>query len=100
MIPGTGQRFGCNMLSAITNRGRLNFMVFTQKFRAVVFLEFLKRLCRQARRKVFLVVDGHPVHRAGKVTEWLRTNRQRLRLFFLLVRLNRHIPVAERIPIG
>lgn len=83
VIPGTGQRFGCNMLSAITNRGRLNFTVFTRRFRTPVFLEFLKRLSRQARRKVFLIVDGHPVHRSGGVTKWLRRHRHRLRLFFL-----------------
>ena len=83
VIPGTGQRFGCNMLSAITNRGRLNFMVFTQRFNGAVFLDFLRRLGRQANRKVFLIVDGHPVHRAGAVTTWLRKHTHRLRLFFL-----------------
>ena len=83
VIPGTGQRFGCNMLSAITNRGRLNFMVFTQRFTSTVFLDFLRRVGRQANRKVFLIVDGHPVHRARAVTTWLRQHRRRLRLFFL-----------------
>lgn len=83
VIPGTGQRFRCNMLSAITNRGRLNFMVFKQRFTAPVFLDFLRRLARQATRKVFLIVDGHPVHRSGRVTTWRRQNAQRLRLFFL-----------------
>ena len=83
VIPGTGQRFRCNMLSAITNRGRLNFMVFKQRFTAPVFLDFLRRLARQAKRKVFLIVDGHPVHRSGRVTQWRQQHTQRLRLFFL-----------------
>ena len=34
VIPGSGRRFGCNMISAITNRGRLNFMVFKKRFRS------------------------------------------------------------------
>lgn len=83
VIPGAGVRFGCHMISAITNRGRLNFMVFKRRFQADVFLRFLKRLARQARRKVFLIVDRHPVHRSQKVEDWLGRNAFRLRLFFL-----------------
>lgn len=83
VIPGTGQRFGCNMISAITNRGQLNFMVFKRRFRADVFHEFLSRLVRQSKRKVFLIVDGHPVHRAKKIKLWVDKNDDRIRLFFL-----------------
>ena len=83
VIPGSGQRFGCSMISAITNRGRLNFMVFKKRFRSDVFLDFLKRLLRQVDRKVFVIVDGHPVHRSGKVKKWLKRNDHRIQLFFL-----------------
>ncbi|KMP11013.1 transposase [Candidatus Nitromaritima sp. SCGC AAA799-A02] len=83
VIQGTGQRFGCNMISAITNRGRLNFMVFKKRFRGDVFLDFLKRLIRQAKRKVFLIVDGHPVHRAVKIKQWIQKNAHGIRLYFL-----------------
>ena len=62
---GTGRRFGANVLSAITNRGALAFMVFKHRFTTAVFLRFLRRLVRHARRKVFLIVDRHPVHRSG-----------------------------------
>lgn len=83
IIPGTGQRFGCNMISSITNRGRLNFMVFKKRFRADVFTEFLRRLVRQSNRKVFLIVDSHPVHRSRKIKKWLEKNDHTIRLFFL-----------------
>lgn len=83
VVPGTGRRFGCNMISAINNKGRLNFMVFTERFTAPVFLEFLKRLARQAKRKVFLIVDGHPVHKAGSIRSWLQDNVRRIEIFFL-----------------
>ena len=82
-IPGTGQRFGCNVLSAITNRGHLDFMVFKKGFAAAVFLRFLRRLVKQAIRKVFIIVDRHPVHRSKKVRQWLEKNAARIRLFFL-----------------
>jgi len=83
IISGTGQRFGCNMISSITNRGRLNFMVFKKRFRSGVFTDFLKRLVRQSNHKVFLIVDSHPVHRSRKVKNWLRKNDQHICLFFL-----------------
>lgn len=83
VIPGTGQRFGCHMISAITNKGHLNFMVFKRRFCSDVFLEFLKRLQRQTKRKVFLIVDGHPVHRATKIKNWIGKNVHHIRLFFL-----------------
>lgn len=83
VIPGTGQRFRCNMISAITNQGRLNFMVFTKRFRADVFLAFLKRLVKQSNGKVFMIVDGHPVHRSRAVKDWLEDNEDHLRMFFL-----------------
>jgi len=82
-IPGTGQRFGCNVLSALTNRGHLDFMVFKKGFTAAVFLRFLRRLVKQAKRKVFIIVDRHPVHRSKKVRQWLEKNAARIRLFFL-----------------
>jgi len=83
VIFGTGKRFGCNMISAITNRGRLNFRVFHLRFREDVFLDFLRRLIRQTRRQVFLIVDRHPVHRSRKVSAWLQKCADRIRLFFL-----------------
>lgn len=80
---GTGQRFGCNMISAITNLGQLNFRVFKKRFCIDVFLDFLKRLIRQAKRKIFMIVDRHPVHRSRTVKKWLAENKDRLRLFYL-----------------
>ncbi len=82
-IPGTGKRFGCNMISAITNRGHLLFMVFKQRFASPVFLAFLKRLVRQVGRKAFLIVDGHPAHRSATVKRWLAGQTDRLRVFYL-----------------
>jgi transposase len=83
VILATGQRFGCSMISAITNQGRLNFMVFKERFTAQVFLDFLRRLLRQSARRVYLIIDRHPVHRSRKVKSWVKDNEERLRLVFL-----------------
>src|SRR5260370_21266919 len=74
------------MISSITNRGRLAFMIFRQRFTARGFLNFLGRLLRltrKTRKKVFLMVDGHPVHKARSVSRWLAAHREQIRIFFL-----------------
>jgi transposase len=86
VVFGPGQRFRCNMISSITNRGRLAFMIFCQRFTARVFLNFLGRLLRltrKTRRKVFLIVDGHPVHKSRSVRRWLAEHREQIRIFSL-----------------
>jgi len=83
VIPGTGQRFRCNVLSTITNRGTLSFMVFRERFTSAVFIAFLRRLVQQRQRKIFLIVDRHPVHKSAKVKKWVEANRTRICMFYL-----------------
>jgi transposase len=83
VIPGTGQRFRCNVMSTITNRGELSFMVFKANFNGGVFLKFAARLLRLRRRKVLLILDRHPGHRSAEVQRWLARHADRLEVFFL-----------------
>ncbi|MFT0174758.1 IS630 family transposase [Paraburkholderia mimosarum] len=83
VVRATGKRFGCNMISAITNRGELSFMVFEGTFTNATFIEFMKRLIRQATRKIYLIVDGHPVHRSATVRKFVAENATRVRLIRL-----------------
>lgn len=91
VIKGAGQRLGCNMISAITNQGALSFMVFKENFTVAVFLRFLRRLIQQSERRVYLIVDGHPAHRAKLVQAWLEKHSERIRM----VRLPGLQPGAE-----
>ena len=83
VIRATGQRFGCNMISAITNKGALAFMVFTGKFQSAVFVEFMRRLLLQVNGRITLIVDGHPVHRSRHARQFVDENAKRLRLIRL-----------------
>lgn len=80
MVRATGQRFGCNMISAITNKGALAFMVFQGKFTAPVFVDFMTRLLKQLDGKLYLIVDGHPVHKSGEARRFVDHHQPRLRL--------------------
>jgi transposase len=84
VIKGTGKRFRVNMVSAISNAGRLRFRLFTGSFTGAVFIDFLGRLVRDCGgRKVHLIVDGHPVHRAKLVSAWVGRHADRIELHFL-----------------
>jgi transposase len=83
VIPGTGKRFRCNMISAISNRGKMAFMVFQGKFNGKVFLNFISRLTRQIPNFIILIVDSLPAHKEVKVEKWLEKHEKRIRMFFL-----------------
>jgi len=83
IVPGTGQRWRANMISSITGRGSLRFMVFKHRFNAGVFIEFLRRLIKSVGRKVYLIVEGHPAHKARKLKLWLAEHEEQIRLILL-----------------
>jgi transposase len=84
VVKRTGKRFGVNMISAISNGGLLRFRLFTESFRGPVLVDFLHRLVRDlAGRKVHLILDGHPVHHAKLVSEWVAQRPTRIELHFL-----------------
>jgi transposase len=84
VIKGTGKRFRVNMISAVSNAGMLRFRLFVGSFSGRVFIDFLGRLLRDCDgRRVHLVVDGHPVHRAKLVSAWVGRHADQIELHFL-----------------
>ena len=79
----SGKRFRTNMISTITNRGKLRFMVFSTRFTSSVFINFLKRLINGSKSMIFLILDGHPVHKSKKVKEWIAANKHKIVLYLL-----------------
>jgi transposase len=76
-------RFSQSMISSLTNRGKLRFMVYDGALNAGIFLRFLKRLVRDAQRKIFLVVDNLRSHRAKLITAWVAANPDKIELVYL-----------------
>ena len=83
VVPATGQRFGMNLISAISPRGEFRFMTVEGRMNSEKFIGFLERLIYNASRSVFLIVDRHPAHRSKQVREFVESTEGRLRLFFL-----------------
>jgi hypothetical protein len=83
VIKRTGKRFRVNMLSAISNAGMLRFRLFVGSFNGPVFIDFLRRLLRDCGgRRVHLIVDGHPVHHAKRVSAWVARHAEQIELHF------------------
>lgn len=83
VVSTTGARFGLNLISAVSAQGEFRFMVTKGRVGARVFIEFLKRLLHNAGRPIFLIVDGHPAHKAVLVKRFVAACGSALRLFFL-----------------
>jgi transposase len=79
----TGARFSVNMISAVSAKDALRFAVFEGNTNAASFTAFCKRLLHDATGPVFLVVDGHPAHRAKVTTGYVASTGGRLGLFRL-----------------
>lgn len=83
VVPATGARFSLNLISAVSPRGEMRFMTLKGRMTADRFIEFLNRLMKGAKRPIFVIVDGHPTHRAVKVKKFVAATNGKLRLFFL-----------------
>lgn len=83
VIKKTGQRFSLNMISAISNKGHLQFMILDGRFNGEVFKTFLQQMIKYSRQKIYFVTDGHPAHKTKMLNEWLAENKDRIEVFFL-----------------
>jgi transposase len=83
VIPRPAARFTQSMISSVTNLGTLRFMIYDGALNTKIFLNFLRRLIKDANRKIFVIVDNLRVHRAKLVIAWLSENADRIEVFYL-----------------
>lgn len=83
IVPADGYRSSVNMISAISSGGELQFMLVEGRSSAEVFRKFLEQLMLSEDRPVILVVDGHPIHKARLVMDYVESTNGNLELYFL-----------------
>ncbi|MEJ2118285.1 MAG: IS630 family transposase [Alphaproteobacteria bacterium] len=84
IVEATGARHGMSLISAITSKGHMRFMIWEKgSVNAEVFIEFLKRLIAGADHPIFLIVDRGSAHRAKKTQAFVAATGGKLRLFYL-----------------
>jgi len=72
-----------NMISTVTNQGKVRFMVYEKKMNSTVLIRFLKRLIKDSKQKVFLILDNLKVHHSYVVKDWLAEHEKEIEVFFL-----------------
>lgn len=86
VVRDSGDRKSVKMISAISPQGLLRFQIREGSMNADSFIEFLKSLLKSVEaKKIFLIVDGSPIHKAKKVKSFLGKDdiKDRLELFIL-----------------
>jgi transposase len=80
-VPGPHIRV--NQISAISNEGTVRFMTYKGALDAAVFLLFLQKLIKGARRKILLIADRLQAHKTPEVIAWVETHKDRIEVFYL-----------------
>lgn len=77
------KRFSMNMISTVTNQGKVQFMIYSENMNSDKFIEFLKQLIKNNSQKTFLILDNLRVHHSYIVKDWIKDNIDKIELFFL-----------------
>ena len=88
------RRKSLSMIAAVTNQGKVRFMIYPGGLSPGRLIVFMQRLIKDAPRKVFFILDNLNVHKAKAVREWLEEHADRIEVFYLPV-----LPGAESIRI-
>ena len=83
LVRNSSKRFSTNMISSVTNQGKVRWMVYRDSFNAVVFIKFMGRLIKDAKRKIILIVDNLRVHHCKPVKAWVAQHAKNIELAFL-----------------
>jgi transposase len=83
VVKSTGTRYRLNMISAVNRRGRMRFMIEKKGLNAGVICRFLDRLMIGSSKIIFLIWDGHPIHKSRKVAQKVQSYEGKLRLYLL-----------------
>ena len=76
-------RESINMISAITNQGKVRFRFFKGTMNSDVLIDFFVRLLKDAKRKVIMILDNLRVHHCAPVKEWLEKHKAMIEVFYL-----------------
>jgi len=77
------KRFSVNMISTVTNKGKVEFMIYTGSMNADKLIEFMKQLIKNKSQKIFLILDNLRVHHSKIVKQWVNENIDKIELFYL-----------------
>ena len=72
-----------SLIAAVSNQGKVRFMIYSGSVTPTFLIAFLRRLTKDAARNVFLILDNLNVHKARAVRNWLTSHRDKIEVFCL-----------------
>jgi DDE superfamily endonuclease len=96
ILTQTGQKFSTSMIAAVSNRGLMRFRLYKGALNVTIFIDFMKRLVKDAKQKIFLIVDNLRVHHAKAVQHWLARHKDEIEIFYLPAYAPEHNPDEYR----
>ena len=83
MVRVNSRREGLSIISTVTNKGQMRWKIFEGALNADILIDFLRRLSKDATRKIFLILDNLRVHHSKPVKQWLARHTDRIEVFCL-----------------
>jgi transposase len=83
VIRVNNKRHGLSVISTVTNKGQMRWKIFDGALNADILIDFMRRLIRNAPKKIFLILDNLRVHHAKPVKAWLAANAEHIEVFYL-----------------
>ena len=83
MVRVNNKRHGLSVISTVTNKGQMRWRIFDGALNTNILIDFLRRLIKGARKKLFLILDNLNVHMAKAVREWLDEHPDHIAVFYL-----------------
>jgi len=83
VVKTSGQRQSINAISALSNKGGFWYHLYPGKFNADKFIECLQAFMKHRKKPVFMIMDGHPVHKARKVKAYVDSLGGKLSIYLL-----------------
>jgi len=77
------KRFSINMISTVTNQGKVEFMIYSGSMNTEVLIRFLKQFVKGKSRKMYLILDNLRVHHSKIVKKWVDENSTKIAIFHL-----------------
>lgn len=77
------KRFSVNMISTVTNQGKVKFMIYSGSMNTERLIEFMKQLIKNESKKIFLILDNLRVHHSKIAKQWVEDNKSKIELFYL-----------------
>ena len=83
VIRVNNKRHGLSVISTVTNKGAMRSKAFDRALNSDILIDFLRRLVKDAGRKIDLILDILRVHHSKPVKAWLAEHKHEIEVFYL-----------------